>query len=250
MDYGTGHELSFALFCCVLSLVRFFPFGDASGAGPASISNDSPLASLAPGHGPELPSAREQGTERKEDQTLKTARSLALTLYPRYLRLTWRLQDTYNLEPAGSHGVWGLDDSSFLGYIWGSGQMRGLFFSFCQVAFQPITDDCSRTSTDSSLPPSSILSLLPSSPSRSSAPSTDSTPTPPAPSPSKNLYALLISRIHAVKRGPFHEHSSQLYSIALGVKGWGKVNSGLIKMFEVGLVFFFIGEVAFGVSCL
>lgn len=40
-------------------------------------------------------------------------------------------------------------------------------------------------------------------------------------------------RIHKVKYGPFHEHSSQLYSIATGVPNWAKVNSGLFKMYEV-----------------
>jgi hypothetical protein len=48
-----------------------------------------------------------------------------------------------------------------------------------------------------------------------------------------NLYFLSIMRIHEVKRGPFHEHSSQLYSIATGVATWKKVNSGLFKMYEV-----------------
>jgi serine/threonine-protein phosphatase 2A activator len=42
-----------------------------------------------------------------------------------------------------------------------------------------------------------------------------------------------VSRIREVKRGPFHEHSSQLYSIAVGVPNWGKVNSGLFKMYDV-----------------
>lgn len=53
------------------------------------------------------------------------------------------------------------------------------------------------------------------------------------PLPPTNLYFLSITRIHDVKHGPFHEHSSQLFSIATGVQHWHKVNSGLFKMYEV-----------------
>ena len=83
MDYGTGHETSFALFLLCLALLRFLE--------PAP----------------------------------RIERQLVLHVFVRYLRLCWRLQDVYRLEPAGSHGVWGLDDYSFLSYVFGSAQLRG-----------------------------------------------------------------------------------------------------------------------------
>jgi len=167
MDYGTGHETSFALLLLCLSLLRFL--------------------------NPEPDEERE----------------VVLSLFLRYLQLCWRLQDVYNLEPAGSHGVWGLDDSSFLGYIFGSSQLRSATPSFALVylkAFIYFLKD------QTEIPVSAILDV----------------PLPPT-----NLYFIQIMRIHQVKQGPFYEHSSQLHSIAVGVPNWNKVNSGLFKMYEV-----------------
>ena len=113
-------------------------------------------------------------------------------IFKKYLDVMRKLQLTYRMEPAGSQGVWGLDDFQFVSYIWGSSQLNG----------------------NQSLSPDAI-------PSESSA------------DKYYKEYMLFgcIKFIHAVKSGPFGEHSNVLYGIS-SIQHWSKVNSGLMKMYK------------------
>lgn len=130
-----------------------------------------------------------------------------LPIAPRYLRLIRRLILTYTLEPAGSHGVWGLDDHSFLPYIFGSAQLS------------PAVSSPDEFRTEGSLP---------------SAPDPGDVAKAPAVERerNRNMYFSAIGFIYDVKKGPFWEHSPILFDVS-GVKaGWAKINKGMIKMYN------------------
>lgn len=167
LDYGTGHELSFLAFLGCLWKLGFFQKSEAG--------------------------AEERG--------------IVLGVFEQYLRLVRSLIKTYNLEPAGSHGVWGLDDNSFLPYIFGSAQLS------------PAITENDETPTEGSLP----SAPEPSTVSKANLVDKDK---------ATNMYFSAIAFIFDVKKGPFWEHSPMLFDIS-GIKdGWGKINKGMIKMYN------------------
>ena len=172
LDYGSGHELSFLAFLgCIWKLGGF----------------------SSPNEPPSHPGNEE--------------RAIVLGLVVPYLSLIRRLILTYTLEPAGSHGVWGLDDHSFIPYILGSAQ------------YGPAISPSSQTPLEGSRPnapdPSDVAKLASVERQRH-----------------QNMYFSAIGFIHDVKKGPFWEHSPMLYDISGIRTGWGKINKGMLKMYD------------------
>lgn len=168
LDYGTGHELSFLAFLGCLWKLGYFQ------------------------------------TEKPE---VEVEREIVFSVIEPYLALVRKLITTYTLEPAGSHGVWGLDDHSFVPYIFGSAQLT-----------RPIDDN----------------DPMPLDGSVRGAPKTGDITRALVVEDNRqrNLYFSAIGFINDIKTGPFWEHSPMLFDIS-GVKdGWGKINKGMIKMYN------------------
>lgn len=148
IDYGTGHEMSFACYLCCFFKLRLLGEGDK-------------IATV-------------------------------FKVFDRYLKVVRKLQVTYRMEPAGSRGVYGLDDFQFLPFIWGSSQ----FFSHPTIFPVHFVEE-------------RIV----------------------AEHRSEYMFLECINYIMSVKSGPFAEHSNALWNVS-GVPHWGKVNSGLLKMYK------------------
>ncbi|KAJ0285090.1 hypothetical protein Brms1b_001531 [Colletotrichum noveboracense] len=172
LDYGTGHELAFLAFLGSLCKLGFF--GDGSEADPAA-----------------------------------TDRAIVLGAIEPYLRVVRKLILTYTLEPAGSHGVWGLDDHSFLPYIFGSAQLT-----------TPITQGSAEP-----MPMEGSVRGAPKTGDIVKAAVVEEQRT-------ENMYFSAVGFINDVKKGPFWEHSPILFDVSGVQAGWGKINKGMLKMFN------------------
>ncbi|KAJ1651822.1 Serine/threonine-protein phosphatase 2A activator 2 [Dispira simplex] len=124
--------------------------------------------------------------------TLADYPALVLRVFYRYLLLMRQLQFAYWLEPAGSHGVWGLDDYHFLPFMFGSAQLRGhKYIKPKSIHTQETVQEFAKD----------------------------------------YMYLACIQFINKVKTASLRWHSPMLDDIS-GVKSWDKVNSGMLKMYR------------------
>lgn len=64
-------------------------------------------------------------------------RALIISSFEEYLKTVRKLQLVYMLEPAGSHGVWGLDDYQCLVFLLGAAQVELHFMLHFSCCIQP-----------------------------------------------------------------------------------------------------------------
>jgi serine/threonine-protein phosphatase 2A activator len=159
LDYGTGHESSFLVFLYVLSKVACF------GSQPS----------------------------------LLTLRAITLSIFDQYLKVARLLQTEYRLEPAGSHGVWGLDDYHCLPFYFGACQLQAAGVSPHELKDPKCIIDVS------------MLQHYGDS----------------------YMYLSCIRYIRQLKKGvPFFESSPMLYDISQTMPTWAQVARGLLRLYQ------------------
>lgn len=133
--------------------------------------------------------------EKLQCWTVKKSGAIVNILMRKYLDLVRTLQKYFKLEPAGSHGVWGLDDYQFLPFVFGSSQL-----SNCKTTL---------LCNPGIVMNKEIVNIY----------------------KDDYLYLDSIAFIYKMKSGPFYEHSPILYDIS-GLSTWEKINSGMLKMYK------------------
>jgi serine/threonine-protein phosphatase 2A activator len=116
-----------------------------------------------------------------------------------YLKVTRRIQTEYRLEPAGSHGVWGLDDYHCIPFYLGACQLQ------CKgVHSQALLDPKCQNDEH-------ILKEYSDT----------------------YMYLGCIRFIRQLKQGvPFFESSPMLYDISQTLPSWDKVARGMLRLYQ------------------
>ncbi|KAL7069473.1 phosphotyrosyl phosphate activator protein [Cryptosporidium serpentis] len=137
---------------------------------------------------------------------------LVLVVFYRYLLIMRRLQMIYLLEPAGSRGVWGLDDYHFLPFLFGSAQLMN------PLNKEKECNDNKSINKDFILPGMILDSAIISSYS------------------DKYLYLNAVQYILQMKSNVhFGECSPVLYSLT-SIPTWSKIYIGMLKMYKAEIL--------------
>ncbi|KAI3405201.1 RRD2 [Candida oxycetoniae] len=117
---------------------------------------------------------------------------IVLLVFTKYISVMRRLQKEYWLEPAGSHGVWGLDDYHFLPFLFGAAQLTG------HEHMRP-----------KSIHNAELVEMY----------------------RDKYMYFECIDFINRVTKMSLRWHSPMLDDIS-GAKSWQKIKEGMVKMYR------------------